>query len=197
MIRTRIVLIPRLAVRAATLLLVVTAACKSSSNDAAATDSATLAPEASVTPAASAGAMAGDTAATPAASPSATAGAMLDPDAATREELLAVPGMTALAADALVASRPYKSMVAVDQVLAKQQLTPEVRKTVYARVWKPINLNTAAGEEILLIPGVGPRMRHEFEEYRPYKSIEQFRREIGKYVDKAEVARLEQYVAIR
>jgi hypothetical protein len=40
-------------------------------------------------------------------------------------------------------------------------------------------------------------MRHEFEEYRPYRAIEQFRREIGKYVDSAEVARLEHYVAIR
>jgi hypothetical protein len=39
-------------------------------------------------------------------------------------------------------------------------------------------------------------MAHEFEEYRPWTSVEQFRREIGKYVDKAEVARLEQYVSI-
>ena len=50
--------------------------------------------------------------------------------------------------------------------------------------------------EIELIPGVGGRMRHEFEEYRPYTSIEQFRREIGKYVDDDEVARLERYVRI-
>jgi len=47
-----------------------------------------------------------------------------------------------------------------------------------------------------LIPGVGGRMAHEFEEYRPYSNIEQFRREIGKYVDEAEVARLEQYVTL-
>jgi hypothetical protein len=40
-------------------------------------------------------------------------------------------------------------------------------------------------------------MQHEFEEYRPYRGIEQFRREIGKYVDSAEVARLERYVTIR
>jgi hypothetical protein len=40
-------------------------------------------------------------------------------------------------------------------------------------------------------------MHHEFEEYRPYTSIERFRREIGKYVDSAEVARLERYVTIR
>ena len=52
-------------------------------------------------------------------------------------------------------------------------------------------------EEILAIPGVGKRMAHEFEEYRPYSSMEQFRREIGKYVDDGEVARLERYVEIR
>jgi DNA uptake protein ComE-like DNA-binding protein len=64
-------------------------------------------------------------------------------------------------------------------------------------VWKPIDLNAASDEEIVLIPGVGRRMLHEFKEYRPYKAIEQFRREIGKYVDKTEVARLEQYVTIK
>ncbi len=60
-----------------------------------------------------------------------------------------------------------------------------------------ININTATDAEILSIPGMGPRMLREFKEYRPYKSIEQFRREIGKYVDKAEVARLEQYIVIK
>ena len=60
-----------------------------------------------------------------------------------------------------------------------------------------ININTATDAEILAIPGMGPRMLREFKEYRPYTSIEQFRREIGKYVDKAEVARLEQYITIK
>lgn len=61
----------------------------------------------------------------------------------------------------------------------------------------PININTATDAQILAIPGVGPRMLREFKEYRPYTSIEQFRREIGKYVDKAEVARLEKYIVIK
>jgi len=61
----------------------------------------------------------------------------------------------------------------------------------------PININTATDAEILRIPGVGPRMLREFKEYRPYTSITQFRREIGKYVDKAEVARLEKYIVIK
>ena len=60
-----------------------------------------------------------------------------------------------------------------------------------------IDLNTATDEEILKIPGVGKKMLREFKEYRPYTSMDQFRREIGKYVDKAEVARLEQYVYIK
>ena len=37
-------------------------------------------------------------------------------------------------------------------------------------------------------------MLGEFKEYRPYKAMQQFRREIGKYVDDKEVARLERYV---
>jgi DNA uptake protein ComE-like DNA-binding protein len=61
----------------------------------------------------------------------------------------------------------------------------------------PININTATDAQILAIPGMGPRMLREFKEYRPYTSIDQFRREIGKYVDKAEVARLEQYITIQ
>jgi DNA uptake protein ComE-like DNA-binding protein len=161
-------------------MLVALAACQSESADTADT-SATM-----------------DTAATAAApAPMAMAdGAMLDPNAATRAEIVAVPGMTEPAADALIARRPYSTMLAADSVLSAH-LDSAQRQQVYARVWHPIDLNTASGAEILLIPGVGPRMQHEFEEYRPYRGIEQFRREIGKYVDSAEVARLERYVAIR
>ncbi len=133
--------------------------------------------------------------AAPAAPAPATTG-MLDPNAAPREQLLGVPGVTPALADALVAGRPFQDMTAVDKVLAGQNLTEQQRDSVYTRLWKPIDLNKAGKEEILLIPGVGPRMQHEFEEYRPYRNIEQFRREIGKYVNEQEVARLEQYVTI-
>jgi DNA uptake protein ComE-like DNA-binding protein len=142
-----------------------------------------------------AGEVSGATAA--ASAPTPAGNAFIDPDAATREQLLTIPGMTASTADALVAGRPYQNMTAVDRVLARANLSEQQRDTVYTRLWKPIDLNTATGEEILLIPGVGPKMRHEFEEYRPYRSIERFRREIGKYVSPQEVARLERYVTIR
>jgi DNA uptake protein ComE-like DNA-binding protein len=61
----------------------------------------------------------------------------------------------------------------------------------------PINLNTGSDDDILSIPGMGPRMLREFKEYRPYSNIERFRKEIGKYVDQKEVARLERYVTIQ
>lgn len=60
-----------------------------------------------------------------------------------------------------------------------------------------LNLNTASEAEFMAaIPGFGKRMAHEFEEYRPYRSIQQFRREIGKYVDAAQVAEYEKYVFV-
>ena len=131
----------------------------------------------------------------PAPAPSGT-GSFLDPDVATREELLTVPHVDATLAEALEAGRPSAAMVAVDDVLAAT-LSETQRDEVYARLWKPLDLNSASEEEILLIPGIGPEMAEEFEEYRPYRAIEQFRAEIGKYVDEAEVARLERYVTIR
>jgi DNA uptake protein ComE-like DNA-binding protein len=125
-----------------------------------------------------------------------TSGMFLDPNTATREDLLALPGMDTAAVDAVVRGRRFDNMLAVDRALASH-LTEAERDSVYTRLWQPIDLNTARDEEILLIPGIGSRMLGEFKEYRPYNSIERFRREIGKYVDSAEVARLERYVTIR
>ena len=60
-----------------------------------------------------------------------------------------------------------------------------------------LNLNTATADELLTtIPGFGNRMVHEFEEYRPYRSIQQFRREIGKYVTPEQVLEYEKYVFV-
>ena len=138
----------------------------------------------------------GDTIATAApASEFTPGGPWIDPNSAAANDLAGVTGVTPEIAAAVVAGRPYADMLAVDKVLAKSLSEPE-RDSVYTRVWIPIDLNKASAEEIMLIPGVGAKMRHEFEEYRPYTSIEQFRREIGKYVDKAEVMRLERYVKI-
>jgi DNA uptake protein ComE-like DNA-binding protein len=60
-----------------------------------------------------------------------------------------------------------------------------------------LNVNTASGAELLnSIPNFSNRMVHEFEEYRPYRSIQVFRREIGKYVAPAVVAEYEKYIFV-
>ncbi len=59
-----------------------------------------------------------------------------------------------------------------------------------------LNINTASDSAFKTIPNVGDRMAHEFDEYRPYASIRQFRREIGKYVDEDQVAAYEQYIYV-
>src|SRR5678810_208478 len=60
-----------------------------------------------------------------------------------------------------------------------------------------LNLNTVTGDELLTsIPGFSNRMVREFQEYRPYISIQQFRREIGKYVGDVQVAEYENYVYV-
>lgn len=59
------------------------------------------------------------------------------------------------------------------------------------------NLNTATEAELAAaVPGIGKKMLHEFEEYRPYVSIAQFRKEMAKYVDAATIAGYEQYVYV-
>src|SRR4029450_7354643 len=121
---------------------------------------------------------------------------VVDANTIGEADLAKLPGMTPAIAKSLVAKRPFLSITALDQALAPAGLTREQITTLYGRIFVHINLNTASKEEILLIPGVGQRMLHEFEEYRPYAALAVFHREIDKYVDDTELARLEQYVFV-
>ena len=162
-------------------LLAAVAAC--AAKDDTATDSANAATPAAATPA-------------PADSNAAAAGTLLDPNTATREQLLALPGMDAAMADGIIAGRPHATMVTVDKALAAKLSEPQ-RDSIYERMFKPLDLNKATKEEIMLIPGVGDKMHKEFDEYRPYTDIAKFRREMGKYVGDTTIARYEKYVQIR
>jgi DNA uptake protein ComE-like DNA-binding protein len=60
-----------------------------------------------------------------------------------------------------------------------------------------LNLNTVTEDQLLsTIPNFSTRMVREFMEYRPYISIQQFRKEIGKYVSAEQVSTYEQYVYV-
>ena len=120
---------------------------------------------------------------------------VLNPNTASAEELAALPGLNPDLAGRIAAGRPYLNMEALDKALAPALSTGQ-RKALYVRLFLPINLNTAGVDAIRMVPGVGRRMTREFREYRPYRGISEFRREIGKYVDDAQVARFEQHVFV-
>ena len=125
----------------------------------------------------------------------AVADRLLDANAASEAEIAALDGLADGTARLILEGRPYATIRDLDTAL-RETLGDDELETLYGKLFVPIKLNTASREDILLIPGVGRKMAHEFEEYRPYSSIEQFRREIGKYVDDEEVARLEMYVTL-
>jgi len=122
-----------------------------------------------------------------------TAG-MVDPNLATEAELTAIPNITPALAKAIVDKRPFLRQADFNAALSS--LSKEQLAQVYSRAFVHLNLNSASDEEILMIPNMGPRMLHEFKEYRPYKALAQFKREMGKYVKADEVDRLSGYVFV-
>lgn len=116
-------------------------------------------------------------------------------NSASDAELLLIPGVGSGVAGEIKAPRPFRSLAQFRRAIGKAVDEKEATR-IEQYVFVPINLNTASDADILSIPGVGQRMLAEFKEYRPYKAIQQFRREIGKYVDDKEVARLERYVTL-
>jgi DNA uptake protein ComE-like DNA-binding protein len=120
---------------------------------------------------------------------------LVNPDLASEKELLALPHMNATIVKSIMERRPFLKMTDLNSLLA-QSLSKEQLAELYGKMFVQINLNTATDEEILMIPGTGKRMLREFLEYRPYKMLAQFHKEIGKYVNDKELARLEQYVFV-
>jgi DNA uptake protein ComE-like DNA-binding protein len=113
----------------------------------------------------------------------------------TREEILLIPGAGNRMAREFAEYRPWRNWAHFDKEIGKYVNQDEVNR-LKQYVFIPINLNTATDDDILSIPGAGQRMVREFKEYRPWKTKGQFEKEIGKYVDQKEVARLWRYVVI-
>ena len=120
---------------------------------------------------------------------------LIDPNIASEQQLAGLPNMNATLAKGIVEKRPFLSIVDLNTYLS-QSLSAEQLRELYGKMFIHVNLNLSPAAEIMLIPGAGRRMAREFDEYKPYKAYAQFRREIGKYVDEKEVARLEQYTFI-
>lgn len=119
-----------------------------------------------------------------------------DANTVAEKDLLAMPHMTPAIVKGLIEKRPFASITDLHAYLLSQKITPEQAMQFYEKAFVHINLNTATPEEILLVPGAGKRMVHEFDEYRPWKSYAQFDKEIGKYVGADGAAKLAQYTFI-
>jgi DNA uptake protein ComE-like DNA-binding protein len=114
---------------------------------------------------------------------------------ATRDEILLVPGAGQRMTREFAEYRPWKSWAQFDKEIGKY-VGADATAKLAQYCFIPMNLNTASDEDLLTVPGAGPRMLKEFKEYRPWKSWAQFDKEIGKYVDAKEVARLKRYLVI-
>jgi DNA uptake protein ComE-like DNA-binding protein len=121
---------------------------------------------------------------------------VVDANTAAEKDLLAMPHMTPAIVKGLIEKRPFASITDLNAYLLSQKLTPAQAMEFYGKAFVHINLNTATAEEILLVPGAGKRMAHEFEEYRPWRNYAQFDKEIGKYVGDEKTAQLAQYTFI-
>lgn len=123
--------------------------------------------------------------------------ALIDPNTAPEAVLAAVPGMTDAAVAAIVGSRPFATPSEMDAAIG-DALDDDARQMVYALTFVKVGLNSGAEDDYKLIPStMSPgKLAHEFEEYRPYDSMEQFRREMAKYVSDEEVAYLARFVTL-
>lgn len=92
---------------------------------------------------------------------------------------------------------PTSESTASETDAEQQSAQPTAAVAEEAPVQAKINLNGMTQDELTTtIPDFSTRMVREFFEYQPYISIQQFRREIGKYVDDNQVAFYEEYVYV-
>lgn len=107
-----------------------------------------------------------------------------------------VPAAT-VAASAATTAVPTEAAAPTEQPAAAEEPAATAEPAQPKAALTKLNLNTASGDDYLAaIPNFSSRMVREFLEYRPYVSILQFRQDIGKYVDEAQVAEWEQYVYV-
>ena len=120
----------------------------------------------------------------------------LNLNTANESDFHMIPGVGKKMAHEFVEYRPYSSIEVFKREIGKYVDDSEVIRYLNY-LFVPLELNTSRESDINNLPGVGDKMAHEFIEYRPYKNINHFRREIGKYVDKKELMRLERFVYLK
>jgi DNA uptake protein ComE-like DNA-binding protein len=111
------------------------------------------------------------------------------------EEFMLVPGSGKRMSAEFAEYRPWKNWAQFDKEIGKyvgQQETDRFKQYMFI----PINLNTANDEVLLTVPGANSRMVGELKQSRPWKTKEQFDKEIGKAFGPKEAAGLWRYFVI-
>jgi len=117
-------------------------------------------------------------------------------DTGTRDEFVLVPGAGIRMSKEFAEYRPWKSWGQFDKEIGKyvgQQETDRYKQYMFI----PINLNTAVDDVLLTIPGINPRTVQDLKKSRPWKTTDQFEKEIGKTVGPKEAARVSRYVVVQ
>lgn len=122
---------------------------------------------------------------------------IIDPNTADEATLASVSGLSAENVQKIIAGRPFASASALHAVIGEGMSAAD-QKSIYSAMYIKIELNTAAKEDIVLIPSSMParKLAHEVDEYRPYKTLDQWKREMKKYVSDEEVENLARYAYV-
>ena len=73
---------------------------------------------------------------------------VVDANTASEQVLLSAPNMSAPVVKALIAARPFNSIIDLNKFLLSQKLTQEQANQLYSKAFVHVNLNTATSEEI-------------------------------------------------
>jgi hypothetical protein len=124
----------------------------------------------------------------------------VDVNRGTDAELMLIPGMDAAKLSAIKAGRPWKDFTDFGEALTRASNAAEAAR-LEQYLFIPIDLNTFTTPIMDSFAGIGVGTRQwkrEFAEYRPWTSMDQFKREIGKYLrgNPSELERLARYVII-
>jgi DNA uptake protein ComE-like DNA-binding protein len=114
----------------------------------------------------------------------------------TAPEILLIPRVASRMTREFEEYRPWKTFAQFDREIGKYVGASETNR-LKQYVFIPLDLNTATDADLMTIPGMTARLLREFKEYRPWRTQEQFNREIGKYnIPAPELARLWRFVTI-
>ena len=123
---------------------------------------------------------------------------LIDPNTASLEELSVISGLSADKAQAIIDNRPFATPTEMHIAIGGDDMSPEELFTIYSAVFVKVNLNSGANQDFQLVPTTlsARKLAHEFEEYRPYQTMNDFSREMKKYVSPKEVVFLQRFVEI-